>query len=98
GMPPQGDMPSQGIPGMPPQGVSPHMIPGVMPPGGFDPNNPHVPHQPMPFDPGNHQVGGIPPHQHHQQYQDHRPGPGTATVDPNLTEFIPLPSGPQPPP
>lgn len=99
GMPPggmpQGNMPQGGIPGMPPQGVPPHMIPGGMPPGGYDPNNPHVPHQPMPFDPGNHQ-GGIPPHQHHQPYPDHRPGPGV--VDPNLTEFIPLPSGPQPPP
>ncbi|PNF22139.1 hypothetical protein B7P43_G06798 [Cryptotermes secundus] len=78
------------LPGMPPQGVPPHM----MPVGGYDPNNSHVPHQPLPFDPGNHPVGGISAHQHHPTYTD--PGPGA--VDPNLTEFIPLPSGPQPPP
>ncbi|XP_069668762.1 histone-lysine N-methyltransferase SETD2 isoform X2 [Periplaneta americana] len=85
------------LPGMPPpQGVPSHVIPGGLPPGSYDPNNPHVPHQPMPFDPGNHQVSGIPAHQHHPTYSDPRPGSGP--IDPTLTEFIPLPSGPQPPP
>lgn len=74
------------LPGIPPQGVPPHM----MPPGGYDPNNPHVPHQPVPFDPGNHPVSSVPAHQHHATYTD--------AMDPTLTEFIPLPTGPQPPP